>query len=149
MSDTGFLFILANRYLQPATRVQPHTIAPSRMRTMPASWCQLCRNLGAEILFAVSCQPVITLLIEIYPWSSSCCTLLGRVCYWECPSCIRTSVRRGVVVRPFASLTWSRRVFFINSSTVCFRVLLHSRVECGNFFWSDRIGQVTKGQAWF
>ncbi len=82
-----------NRYLQPATRVQPHTIAPSRMRTIPASWCQLCRNLGAEILFAVSCQPVITLLIEIYPWSSSCCTLLGRVCHWEV-LCIRTSVRR-------------------------------------------------------
>ena len=24
-----------------------------------------------------------------------------------------------------------------------------SRVECGFFFWSDRTGQVTKGQAWF
>ena len=23
------------------------------------------------------------------------------------------------------------------------------RVECGHFFWSDRAGQVTKGQAWF
>ena len=34
----------------------------------------------------------------------------------------------------------------VPSFVVC---TLHNRVECGNFFWSDRIGQLTKGQAWF
>ena len=52
-----FYLFLANRLLraQHASRtayciqVQLHTIAPSRTRTIPASWCQLCRDHGAEI----------------------------------------------------------------------------------------------------
>ena len=34
------------------------------------------------------------------------------------------------------------------SQSPCSMILL-SRVECGIFFWSDRTGQVNKGQAWF
>ena len=128
MSDAGF-FIYSmfskplSRHLHCRIRVQPHTIAPSRMRTISVSWCQLCRNLGAVILFAVSCQPVIILLTEIYPWSSSCCTLLERVFIGNCSASGHQSTG-GVVTRPFASLTWSRRVFFINSATLAFIVML-------------------------
>ena len=44
--------------------------------------------------------------------------------------------------------------FFIFAKIFAKNVCQHSqrlcsRVECGTFFWSDRTGQVTKGQAWF
>ena len=46
-----FYLFLANRFADRfhCIRVQLHTIAPSWTRTIPANWCQLCRDHGAEI----------------------------------------------------------------------------------------------------
>ena len=38
---------------------------------------------------------------------------------------------------------------FVGNYTFRWWWWLYSRVECGSFFWSDRTGQLTKGQAWF
>ena len=48
------------------------------------------------------------------------------------------------------------KALFLSSYTIVTTVFvpyllipLCNRVECGIFFWSDRTGQITKGQAWF
>ena len=118
MSDTGPYLFLANRYAYP--RVQPHTTAPSRMRTTPASWCQPRRYPAAEILSAVSCQPVTTTL----HWKKyirghlPVVLSLSAFVNWSAISCIRTSVRsgRGSKALPLA-LHDKEGSFFINSRT--------------------------------
>ena len=101
-------------------RVQPHTTAPSWMRTTTESWCQprkspCCR----KILSAVSCQPVIRpVLKEIYPWSISCCAHCQRVRHWSAISRIRTSVRRRRGSKALLlALHDKEESFFINSRT--------------------------------
>ena len=101
-----------------------HRIPSHRVRREPhqASWCQPRIYPAAEILSAVSCQPVTTALHwkKYIRGHHPVVLSLSALVNWSAISCIRTSVRRGVVARPFASLTWSRRVFFINSATVRF-----------------------------
>ena len=104
-------------FSKPLHRIPSHQV---RQEPHQASWCQPRIYPAAEILSAVSCQPVTTALHwkkYIRGHHPVVLSFLSAFVNWSAISCIRTSVRKGVVARPFASLHDQEESFFINSRT--------------------------------